>query len=321
VKILKKALFLGKGFALCALILLLATTLFPTGGCINLKPKPQSVTDTANDSKAAETMSVPEGVKIGDLILCDIRVDQANPWKRPGLFNEHCAIYIGNDTLIEANGVVRYRNFTQFSHWCRNYVFLRVKTANESQRLAAAEWAKSKIGTAYQVFFDFPWFGLKIANTNRKFPTANILYCAELCWASYYNQGIDIDQNGWAFPIWVTPNDILHDDNVEIIYKDVTNTTEIIQPDKGVYLANKKIAVTVFNTVVIGPINIEVTTENENITSVDFYIDTVYKATDTTVPYSWSWIERGSGKKVITVVARQDDGNHYSSKISVWKFF
>jgi hypothetical protein len=266
-------------------------------------------------------VSVPEGVEIGDLILVDIRLDQANPWKRPGLFNEHSAIYVGNDMLIEANGVVRYRNFTQFSHWCRNFVFLRVKTANESQRLAAAEWAKSKIGTAYQVFFDFPWFGLKIADTNRKFPTANLLYCAELLWAAYYNQGIDIDRDGWTYPYWVTPNDILYDDDVEIIYRDVTNTTEIIQPDKGVYLANKKIAVTVFNTVVIGFLDIEVTTENENITSVDFYIDAVFKATDTTPPYMWSWNERGSGKKVITAVARQDDGNHYSSKITVWKFF
>lgn len=310
-----------KGFALGAFILLLATTLFPAGGCVDLKPEPRSVIVATDNIKVAETMNVPECVEIGDLMLVDIRLDQANPWKRPGLFNEHCAIYIGNDTLIEANGVVRYRDFTQFSHWCRNYVFLRVKTANESQRLAAAEWAKSKIGTAYQVFFDFPWFGLKIADTNRKFPTADILYCAELIWAAYYNQGIDIDQNGWAFPIWVTPKDILNDDDVEIIYKDVTNTTEIIQPDKGVYFANKKIAITVFNTVVIGPLDIMVTTENENITSVDFYIDAVYKATDTTPPYIWRWTERGSGKKIITAVARQDDGSHYSSKISVWKFF
>jgi hypothetical protein len=321
VKILKKVFFPGKGFALCTLIFLLTTTLFPTGSGVVLKPEPESGIDTINESKTAGTMTVPEGVEIGDLILVDIRLDQANPWKRPGLFNEHCAIYIGNDTLIEANGVVRYRNFTQFSHWCRNFVFLRVKTANESQRFAAAEWAKSKIGMAYQVFFDFPWFGLKIADTNRKFPTANLLYCAELLWASYYNQGIDIDRDGWTYPYWVTPNDILYDDDVEIIYKDVTNTTEIIQPDKGVYLANKKIAVTVFNTVVIGPIDIEVTTENKNITSVDFYIDAVYKATDTTMPYSWRWSERGSGKKVITVVARQDDGNFYSSRISVKKFF
>lgn len=318
---MKKTLFSGKGITIGVLLFLLSNTIFPAGYCITGKPSSKSLMNTTDNNGAVERVSVPEGVEIGDLILVDIRLDQANPWKRPGLFNEHCAIYVGNDMLIEANGVVRYRNFTQFSHWCRNFVFLRVKTANESQRLAAAEWAKSKIGTAYQVFFDFPWFGLKIADTNRKFPTANLLYCAELLWAAYYNQGIDIDRDGWAYPCWVTPNDILYDDDVEIIYRDVTNTTEIIQPDKGVYLANKKIAVTVFNTVVIGFLDIEVTTENENITSVDFYIDAIYKATDTTPPYMWSWNERGSGKKVITAVARQDDGNHYSSKITVWKFF
>jgi len=302
-------------------MILLSNTLFPTGSCVGIPPGTQSVGDTQNDNRTPWVMTVPAGVEIGDLILVDIRLNQANPWKRPGLFNEHCAIYIGNDTLIEANGVVRYRNFTQFSTWCRNYVFLRVKTANASQRIAAAEWAKGKIGTGYQVFFDFPWFGLKIADTSRKFPTADILYCAELLWASYYHQGIDIDRDGWAYPYWVTPNDILNDDDVEIICRDVSNTTEIIQPDKGVYLANKKMAVTVFNTVVIGPLEIEVTTENENVTSVDFYIDEIYKSTDVTPPYRWSWTERGSGKKMITAVARQDDGSHYSSKISVYKFF
>ncbi len=94
-----------------------------------------------------------------------------------------------------------------------------------------------------------------------------------------------------------------------------------MKPDKGLYLANKKIAVTVFNTIVIGRLDIEASTENENVTSVDFYVDGVYKATDTTEPYSWSWNEHGSGEKLITVVARQDNGNHYSSKISVYKFF
>jgi hypothetical protein len=321
VKILKKVLFTEKGFAFYAVLFLLCTILVPIGDCVQTKPLIQQVHIASDSSAPAQTMAVPEGVEIGDLILVDIRLDQANPWKRPGLFNEHCAIYIGNDTLIEANGVVRYRDFTQFSHWCRNYIFLRVKTANESQRYGAAEWAKSKIGMAYQVFFDFPWFGLKIADVNRTFPTADILYCAELLWASYYTQGIDIDRDGWAYPCWVTPNDILYDDDVEIIYREVSNTTEIIQPDKGLYFANKKIAVTVFNTIVIGRLDVQVTTENKNITSVDFYIDTVYKATDTTPPYSWSWNERGSGKKLITVVARQDNGDHYSSKISVYKFF
>jgi hypothetical protein len=318
---MKKTFFSGKRITIGVLLFLLSTTIFPTGCSITYKPSSKSLKNTTDNNGTRDTMSVPEGVEIGDLIFLDLRLDQSNPWKRPGLFNEHCAIYIGNNTLIEANGVVRYHNYTQFSNWCRNFVFLRVKTANESQRIAAVEWAKSKIGTAYQVFFDFPWFGLKIADTNRKFPTANLLYCAELVWAAYYNQGIDIDRDGWAFPCWVTPNDILYDNDVEIIYRNVTNTTEIIQPDKGVYLANKKIAITVFNTVVIGPLDIEVTTENENITSVDFYIDGIYKATDTTPPYTWGWTERGSGKKVITVVGRQDNGNHYSSKITVWKFF
>jgi len=318
---MKKTLFPRKEITIGVLIIIMSTTLFPTGSCIFLKPSPVSSMNIIDNHRIADTMTVPEGVEIGDLMLVDLRLDQSRPWKRPGLYNEHSAIYVGNDTLIEANGVVRYRNYTQFSQWCKNFIFLRVKTANESQRLAAAEWAKSKIGFPYQVFFDIPWFGLKIANTNRHLPTADELYCVELLWAAYYTQGIDIDRNGWTFPWWVTGNDILYDDDVEIIYRDVTNSTEITQPDKGVYIANKKITFTIFNTVVFGPIDIEVSTENERITRVDFYIDTVYKATDTTPPYTWYWNERDFGKKVITAVACDEDGNQYSTKITISKFF
>jgi hypothetical protein len=314
---MEKILFLAKTITFGILILLL----IPTGMCTSGSMLPQSFMSTTEDNRVTYMTSVPEGVEIGDLILVDLKLDQSRPWKRPGLYNEHCAIYIGNDTLIEANGVVRYRNYTQFVQWCKNFIFLRVKTANESQKLAAVEWTKSKIGSAYQVFFDFPWFGLKIADTNRQFPTAKELYCVELLWAAYYLQGIDIDRNGWNFPWWITPNDVLYDNDVEILFREVTNSTEIIQPDKGVYIANKKITCTVFNTVVIGSIDIEVSTENKMITSVDFFIDTVYKATDNTTPYTWSWNERGSGKKVIKAVAYEDDGNQYSSKITVWKFF
>lgn len=314
---MEKTLFLAKIFTVGVLVFLLV----PTGMGTTRSRVPPSVVHAVENTTVPTITSVPEGVEIGDLMLVDLRLDQSRPWKRPGLYNEHSAIYVGNNTLIEANGVVRYRNFTQFSQWCKNYIFLRVRTANESQRQAAVEWAKSKIGLPYQVFFDFPWFGLKIADTDKQFPTAHELYCSELLWAAYYNQGIDLDRDRWIFPCWITPNDILYDDDIEVLFRNVTNSTEILQPDKGVYVANKKISITVFNTVVVGSLDIEVSTENEMITRVDFYIDGVYKANDTTPPYTWRWNERGSGKKVIKAVACDDEGNEYSSKITVLKLF
>jgi Permuted papain-like amidase enzyme, YaeF/YiiX, C92 family/Bacterial Ig domain len=314
-----KTTFLGKIIVPGILgILLLCPSLVPTGSSSSCPPVSEEIS-TVVSSNDTQVLTVPDGVEIGDMMLCDLTLDQSNPWKLPGPYNEHSAIYIGNNTLIEANGVVRYRNYTQFSQWVKNYAFIRVKTATEEQRRAAAEWAKSKIGYPYQVFFDFPWFGIKIANTSRKIPTADEIYCVELLWAAYYNQGIDIDRNGWRPPWWLTPYDILYDDDIEVLLENVTNSTEITQPDKGLYIGDKKMLFTIFHTTVIGPIDIIATTENELITQVDFYIDNVYKATTTEPPYTWRWSEKGSGEREIKVIMYDDAGHHYSSKITVRK--
>jgi len=310
--------FLKMGFTGVLGIFLLGPSLYPID-CEGYSIQTIEELIPITDADDPQILTIPDGVEIGDMMLCDLTLDQSNPWKLPGPYNEHSAIYIGNNTLIEANGVVRYRNYSQFTHWCKNYAFIRVKTATEAQRYAAAEWAKSKIGYPYQVFFDFPWFGIKIANTSSKIPTADEIYCVELLWAAYYNQGIDIDRNGWRPPWWLTPYDILYDDDIEVLLENVTNSTEITQPDKGFYIRDKKILFTIFHTTVIGPIDIIATTENELITSVEFYIDNVYKATVTESPYTWYWDEPGSGEREIKVIMYDDAGHHYSSKIKVRK--
>jgi hypothetical protein len=316
---MKSRFSIWKGISIGVIFLLFIPAILPSGSGFSQKEPSPQMKPTADTQMSTDALADFEEIEIGDMMLVDLRLDQSNPWKLPGLYNEHSAIYVGNNTLIEANGVVRYRNLTQFSQWCKNYVFIRVKTANESQRLAAAAWAKSKIGYPYQVFFNFPWFGIKIANTSRKIPTADEIYCVELLWAAYYNQGIDIDRNGWIPPWWLTPYDILYDDDIEVLFQNVTNSTEITQPDKGFYIGDKKILFTIFHTTVIGPIDIIATTENENITRADFYIDDVYKATDTTPPYTWRWVEIGSGERVIKVMMSDDFGHQYSSKITVRK--
>jgi hypothetical protein len=279
-----------------------------------------------NEKSLIKDIQVPDCVEVGDLLFVDwkfdVGEDESTIWMASGPYNDHCAIYIGNNTFVDAiSRGVHANNYYHFYYWTKNLVFLRVKTANDSQRQAAADWAMSKIGSLYQVFFDFPWFMLKIANTNFSFPTANEFYCMELLWAAYYNQGIDIDQNEWKFPWWVTGKDILIDDDVEVIYKEIRNSTYITKPNKGVYVANKKIAFTLNKTSIFGDVDIEVVTYNDMITQVDFFIDAVYKATDTTPPYTWTWKERDPGKKVIKAVACDDDGNHYYTAITVWKFF
>jgi len=257
-------------------------------------------------------------------MLLDIRLDESNQWKIPGPYNEHGAIYIGNNTLFNSGIVSKGVNAFDYSVFYqdqKNFVFVRVKTAKESQRHAAAAWAIRQNGKPYQYFFRPPWFGLKIAHTSLPFPTADKFYCMELLWAAYYNQGIDIDQNGWRFPWWVTGDDILHDTDIEIIYKNITNSTEITTPYKGIYIANKKIVSTLEKTIILGDITVEAVTYNENVTHMDFYVDNVYKATETSKPYIWTWNEKTTGKKVIKAIAYDDKGDQYSTVITVWKIF
>ncbi len=318
---MKTSFFLEKGFILGSIIVLLCTFTMPALGQNPATIFPLDREHPFREPLSHDNITVPDCVQIGDIVLIDFWVDQSNLWKRPGLYNEHSGIYIGNNTLIEANGAVRYRNYSLFHEYAKNLAFLRVKTASESQRIAVVEWAKSKIGLPYQGFFDYPWFGLKIANTDRRFPTANEMYCMELLWAAYYVQGIDIDRNGWKFPCWVDGNDIIYDDDIEIIYREVADSTEIIKPYKGVYLANRKIAYNPYFTMVLGDIDIEVNTSNENVTHVDFYIDKVYKGTDVTPPFSWRWDEKGSGKISIRAVACDDFDNEYSARLVVLKVF
>ncbi len=313
--------FMEKGLILGSIIVLLCTLTMPALGQDPATIFPLNCNYQSNELFSSDNFTVPDCVQIGDIVLIDFWVDQSNLWKRPGLYNEHSGIYIGNNTLIEANGAVRYRNYSLFHEYAKNLVFLRVKTASEAQRAAAVEWAKSKIGLPYQGFFDYPWFGLKIANTDRMFPTANELYCMELLWGAYYWQGIDIDRNGWNFPCWVDGNDIIYDDDIEIIYREVADSTEIIKPYKGAYLANRKIVYNPYFTMVFGDIDIEVNTSNENVTHVDFYIDNVYMGTDTTPPFGWRWDEKDPGKKSIRAVAGDDFGNEYSTRLMVLKIF
>jgi uncharacterized protein (DUF608 family)/uncharacterized protein YycO len=166
---------------------------------------------------------VPGCVEIGDIFMMDIKVNsfRDNFWKLPGNYNEHIAIYAGDNKFINAHGTgvskESYDYFINvFRNGCENHAFLRVKTATKEQKINAVKFAENLIGARYQNIFIPPWFGLKIADLNSNHPTANIWYCMEFVWAAYYNQGIDIDSNGWKHPKMVIGNEILKDDDIEV---------------------------------------------------------------------------------------------------------
>lgn len=101
---------------------------------------------------------VPKCVQIGDLLLLDLKAKESNPWKRPGFYNEHRAIYIGNNTFVHATvKIVRIQNYSHFYYnWTKNLAFIRVIIATESQRQEAVDWGKNQIGLPYQFFLISP---------------------------------------------------------------------------------------------------------------------------------------------------------------------
>ena len=137
--------------------------------------------------------------------------------------NDHVALYIGQRQgfpgvwcvsagLTYTDKGVDYVDLQTYldTEKVNNLTIGRVITANETQRNAAILWATQHIGDSYQNWGVFPPRGgpQKCSNpTSLLFPfTRDTWYCAELVWAAYYNQGIDIDNNKWGLLPWVLPS-------------------------------------------------------------------------------------------------------------------
>jgi hypothetical protein len=99
-------------------------------------------------------------------------------------------------------------------------------------------------------------------------------------------------------------------------------TVRILKPENALYLANKKI-MPLRVPLILGKIAIEVnaSSDQSNITRVDFYIDSELKATVTAKPYTWTWDARSFGRHTIQIVAFNSFGNSASAELPVWKFF
>jgi len=161
-----------------------------------------------NDTETYITHPLPGGLQKGDIILMDL--PKNNVWNIKGYSNDHACLYMGPDfkdgsyVIHAGSGGVSYVTYDAYHFHFVNFTFFRVNNANESQRNAAVEWAVDRLGCKYQFFFPESiyrgmWeFGLKCDDINKPgVKTADRFYCMEIVWASYYNQGIDIDRNGW----------------------------------------------------------------------------------------------------------------------------
>ena len=96
----------------------------------------------------------------------------------------------------------------------------------------------------------------------------------------------------------------------------------ITKPVNGIYIFNRKI-LNYNKPVVIGKITIEVTMQQDpsKIARVEFSVDGKLKATDTEVPYSWTWRMPSFSAHFVTVTAYDTSGKSSATSISVWKFF
>lgn len=173
-------------------------------------------------------MHVPSVVEIGDILFMDTN---GFPKKTPYIF--HTALYIGDNDFIhiipkdQGEDIVIWDwNIFYYSEWVKpgSLKFYRVDSASETQILNAIGWIydRQDDGATFQDWF----YGMrKISDPNYPHPTANMFYCSELPWAAYYDQGIDIDFNGWwplgyenspGAQVWKF--DIIHDSDTSLVW-------------------------------------------------------------------------------------------------------
>ena len=96
---------------------------------------------------------------------------------------------------------------------------------------------------------------------------------------------------------------------------------QITRPEDALYVFNSKIRDYLFRKpLIIGPIDVEAVVYDENITSVEFYVDGDLLGTDTTVPYSWRWNKLSFFIHTLKAVAYNSNGNVGIEEKTVWKF-
>ena len=174
-------------------------------------------------------LSAPDYLRKGDLLFCDydpefesiiesFNIEIHHPTISYGPHNDHVAMYIGNDLFIEACpyfydekqgcwvGVV-ITHMATFNLWAENITFGLLSNVTDEQRDAAVSWAMDQLGQPYQDGI-FP-------NTadpdDKEDEKADHWYCAELIWAAYLNQGVDLNTY-----FIVSPDSLLEDEDINL---------------------------------------------------------------------------------------------------------
>lgn len=186
----------------------------------------------------------------GDLVFCEVKDILVKYFKAHDVKTgfDHVAMYIGKkfgmDYVIEATYLptpkVRYTPLILLKFYS-SLKFGRVTAADQVARDGALAFVKSQLGRSYQHLTNLPeddpfrWH----ANSNPDDPVdpySDCWYCAELVWASYYNQGVDLDPiypenrdnnyvDGYGYLRFVSPQNIY--DNI--------NTSKIPLPQEQIY--------------------------------------------------------------------------------------
>ena len=107
-------------------------------------------------------------------------------------------------------------------------------------------------------------------------------------------------------------------------HSDAKAFMRIEHPEEScLYIFDKKITpISSEKTIIFGKISINVVMKDEETepSKIEFYIDDLLKATDTEMPYVWTWNEVTPGDHEIKITAYDNNGNKASKEIKVWKF-
>ena len=176
-----------------------------------------------NDS-ITKYFCVPDFLKFGDIIFMDVKPIIAklfNTHTNKGFSNDHAAFYIGRNWFIEASDYSMSKlglfNGVQFSPmwfylcWACNITYGRVNNASSEQINQAFKFILKQYREPYQYSWpgnddfmswhcnpdiDDPYSPYYFPDD----PYLNYWFCAELVWASYLHQNINIDAT--PDPLW-----------------------------------------------------------------------------------------------------------------------
>ena len=96
---------------------------------------------------------------------------------------------------------------------------------------------------------------------------------------------------------------------------------KIKKPENALYVRNNKIRdYLIRKPLIFGPIDIEVDVYNENITTVEFYIDGNLMETDISKPFIWTWDTWAFFRHTIEVIGYNESNMIGNNKKVVWKF-